>query len=173
MTLRPATSDDLTSLAQWRELDRIDLLTCRPIKDGKRISTQPEPITYAFFLPEPEYPIAKVSCFDFNPRNRSAEFGYRVHPDFRRKGVGTQMLSSFFDQMFSAAELNKLYCQTGAFNQPSIRLLEKLGLHRDAVLREHHELDGKLWDDYVYSILGREWSDSRSDQAQPQGILNP
>ena len=55
--------------------------------------------------------------------------------------------------------LNKLYCQTGAFNLPSIKLLEKLNFHRDGILREHHELDGKLWDDYIYSVLRREWTE--------------
>ena len=66
-------------------------------------------------------------------------------------------MTAFFDLIFAMTEINKLYCQTGAFNEPSIRLLERLGLHRDAILREHHELDGKLWDDYIYSILRREW----------------
>ncbi|MEH2115208.1 MAG: GNAT family protein [Nostoc sp.] len=38
---------------------------------------------------------------------------------------------------------------------------EKLGFHRDGILREHHELDGKLWDDYIYSILRSEWGISK------------
>jgi len=53
--------------------------------------------------------------------------------------------------------LNKLYGQTGEFNQAAVGLLKKLGFHRDAVLRQHHELDGGLYDDYVFSILREEW----------------
>jgi ribosomal-protein-alanine N-acetyltransferase len=155
--LRPATPKDLQHLYEWKGDDAIERLTCRPIQDGKRVTAVKEPVTYTFCLNGSDEPVGKVTYFDFNPRNCSAEFGYRVHPAFRGQGVGTRMLSAFFDQIFSTTEINKLYCQTGAFNEPSIRLLERLGLHRDAVLREHHELDGNLWDDYVYSILRREW----------------
>jgi ribosomal-protein-alanine N-acetyltransferase len=157
MMLRTATPKDLKYLSEWKGDDAIEWLTCRPIQNGRRVATVEEPVTYTFLLNGSDEPIGKVTYFDFNPRNRSAEFGYRVHPAFRGRGVGTQMLSAFFVQIFSTTEINKLYCQTGAFNEPSIRLLERLGLHRDAVLREHHELDGNLWDDYIYSILRREW----------------
>jgi [ribosomal protein S5]-alanine N-acetyltransferase len=67
------------------------------------------------------------------------------------------MLTMIINHLFSSTNLNKLYCQTAAFNIASIKLLYKLKFHQDAVLREHHELDGKLWDDYIYSILRREW----------------
>ena len=67
------------------------------------------------------------------------------------------MLTEAFDHFFATTNLNKLYCQTASFNRPSVKLLERLGLHLDAVLREHHELDGRLYDDYVFSMLRREW----------------
>jgi ribosomal-protein-alanine N-acetyltransferase len=170
MTLHLATPEHHTHFAQWRDWDRLERLTCRPIVEGQRVVAHDEPLIFAFLVAESEIPAGKVTCSDFNARNHSAEFGYRVHPEQRGKGIGTQMLSTFFNLMFSATELNKLYCQTGAFNQPSIRLLEKLGLHRDGILREHHELDGQLWDDYIYSILRREWQDIEISQ-QHQDVL--
>ncbi|UIE37731.1 GNAT family N-acetyltransferase [Leptodesmis sichuanensis] len=104
-----------------------------------------------------EEPVGKFAYFDVNPRNRSAEFGYRVHPAMRGRGLGTQMLQTCINRVFQSTTLNKLYGQTAAFNLPSIRLLEKLGFHRDGVLREHHELDRQLHDDYGYSLLRRDW----------------
>jgi ribosomal-protein-alanine N-acetyltransferase len=71
------------------------------------------------------------------------------------------MLATAFDQFFPAMDFNKLHCQTAAFNTASARLLVSLGMTRDAVLREHHELDGRLHDDYVFSILRREWADRK------------
>lgn len=70
------------------------------------------------------------------------------------------MLITAINYLFSTTELNKLYCQTGAFNIASVQLLEKLNFHRDGILREHHELDCKMWDDYIYSILRSEWKTS-------------
>jgi [ribosomal protein S5]-alanine N-acetyltransferase len=67
------------------------------------------------------------------------------------------MLTEVLRYLFEHYDLNKVYCQTAGFNEPSVRLLEKFGFHRDATLREHHELDGVFYDDYIYSILKREF----------------
>jgi RimJ/RimL family protein N-acetyltransferase len=67
------------------------------------------------------------------------------------------MLKEALDEVFASTNLNKLYCQTASFNAPSVRLLTALGSHLDGTLREHHELDGVLYDDYIYSVLRREW----------------
>ena len=104
--------------------------------------------------------VGRFNYFDLNMRNHSAEFGYIVNPKFRRRGIGAKMLMTAITHLFSTTDLNKLYCQTAAFNLASIRLLEKLNFYQDGVLREHHELDGKLWDDNVYSILRRDWEAS-------------
>ena len=68
------------------------------------------------------------------------------------------MLTEFISHMFTDKNFNKLHCQTASFNEPSVKMLERLGFSRDAVLREHHELDGKLFDDYIYSIIRLEWN---------------
>lgn len=157
MRIEPATAEHQNVFTEWRKCDRIEEQTCRPIIKGKRIPPSHECIILVFFINGIEEPVGKFTYFDVNPRNKFAEFGYIVNPKFRNQGVGTQMLLAMINYLFSTTELNKLYCQTAAFNRPSINLLEKLGFHRDGVLREHHELDGKLWDDYIYSILRREW----------------
>ncbi len=107
-----------------------------------------------------EEPVGRFRYFDINPRNRSAEFGYTINPKWQNQGLGTKMLITAIDYLLTTTELNKLYCQTAAFNIASVKLLDKLGFHRDGILRKHHELDGKLWDDYIYSILQSEWKPS-------------
>jgi [ribosomal protein S5]-alanine N-acetyltransferase len=141
----------------WTQFDRLEEQTCRPVLDGKRSPPNKEVVTFVFKMHGVNELAGWFSYFDLNPRNHSAEFGYRVNPKFRRQGIGTEMLIIAITHLFSTTTLNKLYCQTGAFNLSSIKLLEKLNFHRDGALREHHELEGKLWDDYIYSILRREW----------------
>ena len=144
----------------WNETSRIEERTCRPVADGKRLPPNDKRINLVFFEESAGEPVGRIQCFDFNSRNRSAEFGYSVNPVFRGRGIGTCMLKLAISEVFSREDLNKLYCQTAEFNVPSVKLLERLGFHKDGVLREHHELDGKLWDDFVYSILRREWNES-------------
>lgn len=157
MRLEPATPAHQQLFAEWNQVSRLEERTCRPIIDGNRTAPVSPVMTLAFFIDGGVSPVGRFVYFDVNPRNRSAEFGYIVHPNWRRQGIGWQMLTLAIDELFMTENFNKLYCQTGAFNTASIRLLEKLGLHRDGILREHHELDGMLWDDLIYSVLRREW----------------
>lgn len=137
--------------------DRLEEMTCRPVLNGKRIPVSGECIEIIYLSDDSEEPAGKFSLFDFNERNRSAEFGYIVNPIFRNKGIGFEMLIYFTNKIFSKTSINKLHCQTASFNKPSIAILVKAGFKKDAVLREHHELDGKLYDDYIYSLLRSDW----------------
>ena len=162
MRFEPATDEHRPVFTEWCKVNPLEQRTCRPVVDGKRIP--PDNITtmcWIFWVHGIEEPIGRFTYFDINPRNRSAEFGYMINPRLRQQGFGTTMLTIAISHLFATTNLNKLYCQTGAFNTPSVRLLEKLRFHRDGILREHHELDGIFWDDYLYSILRREWRTSR------------
>ncbi len=145
--------------AEWGKSSRLEERTCRPILDGKRVPPKKDTITLSFSLDGVSEPVGRFQYFDINVRNNSAEFGYMVNPNFRQQGVGTKMLKVAITHLFTTTHLHKLYCQTAAFNIASVKLLEKLGFQRDGVLREHHELVGELWDDYIYSILRREWQE--------------
>lgn len=145
---------------QWNDTCRLEERTCRPVANGIRLPPTDHKVNLVFFEEGTHEAVGRVQCFDFNSRNRSAEFGYCVNPLFRGRGVGSRMLTMAITALFDREGLNKLYCQTAEFNIASVRLLERLGMHRDGILREHHELDGKLWDDFVYSILQHEWQKS-------------
>lgn len=159
MDIRKPTEKEFAVFKDWMNKSRVEERTCRPIQDGKVIHGSHQAETLIFLLEEYNEPVGKFSYFDHNPRNRSCEFGYFINPKYQEKGLGTKMIGGGIDYLFNNKELNlnKLYCQTGEFNSPSIKILEKLGLKRDGVLREHHELDGKLWSDFIYSILKSEW----------------
>ncbi|MEO0015474.1 MAG: hypothetical protein RLZZ535_3863 [Cyanobacteriota bacterium] len=161
LQFEPASTEHNYVFGEWKKFTRLEEQTCRPIINGKRVIPSNDVVTFAFTIPGIDELVGKFQYFDFNARNRSAEFGYTVNPQFRQRGIATKMLTTILDHLFSSNNLNKLYCQTAAFNIASIKLLHKLNFHQDAVLREHHELDGKLWDDYIYSVLRREWKDRK------------
>ena len=174
MRLCPATEEHGAIFSRWNAASRLEETTCRPIVKGKRVAPDDRVVTLAFFHEAVSHaePVGRFIYFDLNPRNRSAEFGYFVSPDYRSKGLGTAMLTLALDHLFATTDLNKLYCPTAAFNVPSVRLLEKLNFHRDGILRAHHELDGSLWDDYVYSILRSEWV-GRKPRKQQEYTIRP
>jgi RimJ/RimL family protein N-acetyltransferase len=157
MPLRPAEAGDADIFMRLCASDRIEDMTCRPIGNGRRVADDGRRESWTFIAPGDGAPAGWVTLFNLNPRNRSAEFGYGIVPPLRRQRLATTILAEAFDLFFPMLDLNKLYCQTASFNTASVRLLKRLGMTRDAILRAHHEKDGRLLDDYIYSLLRQEW----------------
>lgn len=102
--------------------------------------------------------IGKLSCFNINRRNRSAEIGYYLPPGQRGKGYGYDALRQFVALLFETRDFNKVYATTSSGNRASIRILEKSGFSLDGRNREHYWIDENRFDQLVYSLLRREWA---------------
>ena len=138
--------------------DRLETVTCRPIGNGRRMEPDPRRVDWTLTDADSDGVAGWFLLFDFNSRNRSSEFGFGLVPAYRGKGFAMRLLTAAFDRTFEEFDLNKIYCQTASFNRGAFGVLEELGLVRDGVLRAHHELDGRLYDDYIYSLLREEWA---------------
>lgn len=158
---------DLVKLRRLEEEEDFQRVTCRPVRTRTdeelleqyqtALSRRTLLIAGLYFLGQDE-PIGKLTAGDYNPRNSSAEVGYYLAPAHRSKGYMAKALNTFCACLFETFGLNKVYAQTGAFNQSSVRLLERIGFRRDGVLRQHHPWNGVLWDDYLYSLLAEDFS---------------
>ena len=152
-------------LRREQEKEDFQRFTCRPtsyrtdqqlMDSYEKVCSERTVLVWGIYSLDGEDLLGKLTAADYNPRNSSAEIGYYLLPPHRDKSCMAKSLYTFCDTLFCLGGLNKLYAQTGAFNTPSVRLLEHLGFHRDGILRQHHELDGVLWDDYLYSLLANE-----------------
>jgi len=94
-----------------------------------------------------------------------AEIGYDLDPEHRRKGIMTEALTAMLEYMFTSVELNRVQALVDPGNQPSIKLITKLGFSKEGVLRSYSYFRGKYLDDVVFSLLRREWKQpmSRAD----------
>ena len=84
------------------------------------------------------------------------EVGYRLHPDVHRKGYTFEAMSRWIDFLCDEHSVRKLTGWVAAPNEPSWRLLEKLGFSLEATFREHMQLAGEWVDVRVYGLLARE-----------------
>jgi RimJ/RimL family protein N-acetyltransferase len=101
--------------------------------------------------------VGKITYFDLNTRNRSAEIGCLLDPAFRGQGYASEALGLLLTYLFGDLNLNKAMAQTGEFNSASIAMLKRWGFRQDGRLRQHHELDGVLHDDLIFSLLADEF----------------
>ncbi len=69
--------------------------------------------------------IGTICLWDFNKVNRTAAFGYELHPDFQGKGYMNEALSRVIKYGFEVLGLQKIEASTHTHHKASISLLEK------------------------------------------------
>lgn len=91
---------------------------------------------------------------DFNTR----ELGYVLNENYQHKGYGYAASKAMIEYMFENG-IHRIYAECAPQNTPSWKLMEKLGMEREAFFKKnvsfHKDENGKpiYWDTYVYAIL--------------------
>ncbi len=85
--------------------------------------------------------------------NQSVELGYRLHPDYWRRGyafeAGEQLLAYCKETLL----VRKVVAYCVDTNDSSAGLLEKLGFSKEGCLRLHSPLGGRWQDESVYGLV--------------------
>lgn len=164
------TEEHISTLYNWNiEEKHFEYYTCRPLKLRQSfeeyscniLNATSEGKEKIYVLVKKEncsIPLGKITLFDLNSRNHSAEFGYYLPNNNRSQGLGSIMLSKFIETSFKddKLHLNKIYATTCSNNLPSIKLLEKFNFKLDGKLREHYWINENRYDQLIYSILKSE-----------------
>lgn len=91
---------------------------------------------------------------DFN----SKELGYVLNKQYQAKGYGSEAARAAVKWAFSQG-IHRVFAECTPLNSPSWKTMEKIGLKREAELRQnvsfHNDADGNpiYWDTYVYGAL--------------------
>ena len=91
-----------------------------------------------------------------------AEVGYMVHPDHAGRGYATEATRPLLAVAFDALRLHRVIGRTEGRNIGSARVLEKLGMRREAHFVENEFVKDEWQSELVYAILDREWRASAS-----------
>jgi RimJ/RimL family protein N-acetyltransferase len=160
--LRPMTPEDITNTQHWSAQCDPDALSCRPIPFRTAAEAaaayQTREITpnmqrFMIVRKKDHLPVGRVVFFDLNNLNRSAELGIIVDPDEHQNGYGTEAIKLLCRYLFKYRGLNKVHLQTAEFNKGMIQTAEKLGFHKDAVLRDHYYYNDEFHAGLIYSLL--------------------
>jgi RimJ/RimL family protein N-acetyltransferase len=89
--------------------------------------------------------------------HRQGEIGFSFHPDHQGRGYATEAARAVLGIAFVAYGLHRVFGRLEARNTASARVLEKLGMRREAHLRENEWVKGEWQSELVYAVLAREW----------------
>ena len=85
-----------------------------------------------------------------------AELGYWVGQPYWGKGYVTEAAREILRFAFGPLGLRKVEAHYMAVNPASGRVMEKIGMQREGLLRQHIERDGVVNDVIVYGVLAEE-----------------
>jgi RimJ/RimL family protein N-acetyltransferase len=92
--------------------------------------------------------------------HRQGEIGWALGVEYRGRGYATEAARALMDYGFNSLSLHRIYADTSCDNLASWRVMERLGMRREALLKGAVYKDGKWLDKYIYGILADEWHDT-------------
>ncbi|MGX7666192.1 GNAT family N-acetyltransferase [Flavobacterium pedocola] len=112
-----------------------------------------EAINWAICLKEKQKSIGIIGFFKIQPENHRAEIGYMLNPDFKGKGIMSEVLTAAIQYGFEGMKLHSIEAITHTENVSSWKLLEKKEFVREGHFKQDTYWQGVYSDSFVYSLL--------------------
>jgi RimJ/RimL family protein N-acetyltransferase len=101
--------------------------------------------------------IGDVILFWRSRAHRQGEVGYLFHPDHGGRGYATEATRVMLRLGFEDLGLHRIIGRIDARNTASARVLERLGMRREAHFVKNEFVQGEWTDEMVYAMLDEEW----------------
>ena len=101
--------------------------------------------------------IGEVSLIWRSVPDLQAEVGYIFHPDAHGQGFASEAAQALLAFGFEVMALHRIYARCDARNGASERVMQRLGMRKEAHFREHMQVKGRWDEELIYAILEGEW----------------
>jgi [ribosomal protein S5]-alanine N-acetyltransferase len=91
------------------------------------------------------------------PKSEFANIGYILKRSAQGKGYATEMSKAFLKFGFEKLKLHRIAATCDSENKASYRVMEKVGMKCEGLLREDMRTKGRLRSTFIYSILSAEY----------------
>jgi len=101
--------------------------------------------------------IGTCILFNFHEQSRRAEIGYTLGRPYWSQGYMNEVLVGLIDIAFGPLDLNRLEADIDPRNDPSARILERLGFRREGHMPERWIVNGEVSDTDFFGLLRSDW----------------
>ena len=117
--------------------------------------------------------VGSISTHNCNPHNGTFSYGLAIKPAHQRKGYAAEAISLLLRHFFHELRYQKVTVNVYSFNEPSIRLHERLGFQREGRLRRMIYTRGAYHDELFYGLTAEAFAATlHSTEPQP-GVEAP
>ena len=169
LVLRPLTPDDFDAFhAIVGRIDVNEFLYTSPrnedearralaqIAERTGIDDEHDGLVLALTLPSGDL-IGYVNLQITSREHEQGEIGYILHPDHQGHGYATEGTRVMLRLGFDELGLHRIAARLDARNRASARLLERLGMRREALLYENELVKDEWTSELIYAMLRDEW----------------
>ena len=150
----------------WDVRDRAELATVLEEKaERTRLAAEGDGLNLAAVTAEGGELVADVVLMWRSEEHRLGEVGYLVHPAHTGRGYATEASRAMLRVGFEDFGLHRIIGRIDARNGASARVLERLGMRREAEFVENEWFKGQWSSEVVYAMLDREWASNWADAA--------
>jgi RimJ/RimL family protein N-acetyltransferase len=114
-------------------------------------------IRVAAVLPESGTVVGDISLNRVSREHAQGEIGFVIHPDHQGRGYATEACATLMRLGFEELGLHRITGRADARNVGSVRVMERLGMRREAYFQENEFIKDEWSDEVVYAILAAEW----------------
>ena len=170
LVLRPFSPGDLEELYAFHSLPEVarflyweprDLGQVREALDAKLRQTvledEGQGLALAVVLREVGVLVGEVNLQWLSRRHRQGEIGFVFHPGYQGRGLATEAAEVMLRLGFEGLGLHRVIGRCDALNLASARLMERLGMRREAHFVHNEIFKGSWGDELVYAMLEDEW----------------
>jgi RimJ/RimL family protein N-acetyltransferase len=172
LTLRPATTDDLLAIGGYRRIpevstwlptapeaaeDHVAHISARPERLEKTLVVELDGTVIADLYLSVEDAWGQVEVVD-RAAKVQAEIGWCLDPAYQGQGYAREAVEALIGVCFGALGLRRVVANSFADNTASWRLMERLGMRREAYnVRDSLHRTGEWLDGVGYALLAEEW----------------
>lgn len=175
LTLRPFQDTDLSDIFEYHSDPEVvrymywnvrDLDQTRAELEKKKRKTSlhgdGDALNLAVELKENHKVIGEVYLFLRSQQNQQGELGYVLNPGFSGKGYATEAARVMLEIGFEQMHFHRIYARCDPRNIPSWKLMERLGMRREAHFIHNEIFKGEWGEELVYAMLQQEWRNTKS-----------
>jgi RimJ/RimL family protein N-acetyltransferase len=169
LTLRPFTAGDFDDLyayqsradvaryLSWEARDRAQVRQALAEQCAETFLSSPgDWLTFAVVWREAGTVVGEAGLKLISWADRQGEIGFVFNPDYHGRGLATEAAEALLALGFGAIGWHRIIGSCDARNHPSARLMERIGMRREAYF-VHYRIKGGWADELVYAILDHEW----------------
>lgn len=122
-----------------------------------KLEAEGDSLVLAVVLRDPGVVVGDVMLAWLSEAHQQGEIGYVFHPEYHGRGLAGEAAREVLRRAFEGMGFHRIIGRCDARTDASARLMERLGMRREAHLRENELFKGEWSDEYVYAMLAAEW----------------